>query len=136
MGLRNEKSIVIGHADSGERVTVREIDLEDSLELFEDLHLFAKADQAGAKECIRKRRGWLIKYSDIGEKIAECGALAVMQLWDAFVEVNAPFLEAMTERSEEAARKFGKLVGDMLSQVEKEKKTPFEEVFCAASATS
>lgn len=37
----------------------------------------------------------LQQCSDLGQEIHDLGALAFMQLWEAFEEVNAPFLERL-----------------------------------------
>lgn len=102
--LRKELTVSIGHEPDVVRTVVREITPLQA----EKLHriVLGALETAGERVTARELADLLVgdahcklellqECCELGEQVRELGALAFMQLWEAFEEANAPFLERL-----------------------------------------
>jgi len=102
--LRQEKEVMLGVENGLRRAVVREI----TPLLAGKLHqvVLGALDTAGEALTARELADLLVGDAalklellqdccDLGPEVRELGGLAFLQLWEAFEEVNAPFLERL-----------------------------------------
>ncbi len=116
MSLRAEKTIRVG-GEGGEEVTVLELTVDQMTEAFDVLEALvpdkdrkgaSKSSMAMARVLLVERREAVLRLlcgaSSLGEGIRAVGGLALLELLDAWMEVNAPFFARLGERADRMPR--------------------------------
>lgn len=111
--LRQEQSVTLGREPDTLQTRVREI----TPLLAEKLHHVVLGVLEDTRESITPREladlmvgdaglklELLQECCDLGEKVHELGAMAFLQLWQAFEEINGPFLERLAGMLRQSAR--------------------------------